>query len=148
MQRETCTHLEVLLTHNFAVHQFFKLFHTFFQTKSALIYPTVTETDSVFFLWGHVRKTIWPCNFKKLILLEVNFHKQFSNATSSNLNIFCFCFQNLLNSVNERAPIIEQVNSDGGRFIREGKVKLHPAIIYLIPLFTLAFKLGQVRYVA
>lgn len=34
-----------------------------------------------------------------------------------------FWFQNLLNSVYERAPVIEQVNVNGGRFIREGKVK-------------------------
>lgn len=30
--------------------------------------------------------------------------------------------QNLLNTVVERAPIIEQVNVNGGRYIREGKV--------------------------
>lgn len=30
--------------------------------------------------------------------------------------------RNLLNSVTERAPIIEQVNLSGGKFIREGKV--------------------------
>lgn len=34
-----------------------------------------------------------------------------------------FFFQNLLSSVVERAPIIEQVNLNGGRFIREGKVR-------------------------
>jgi dystonin len=37
--------------------------------------------------------------------------------------LLCELLQNLLNSVYERAPVIEQVNVNGGRFIREGKVK-------------------------
>lgn len=40
------------------------------------------------------------------------------------VNYLFVLFQNLLNSVVERVPKIEAVNVNGGRFIREGKVRV------------------------
>lgn len=52
--------------------------------------------------------------------------------TKSNpLTLLHLIFQNQLNNVVERTPKIEQVNLNGGRFIREGKVNV-PMVIKLL----------------